>query len=203
MYRVDLGKKLLDKEYNPFISLAAQYRSDEADKNGRDGFNLDDIYYICGGAGDAKEFKELIDKAVKNEMLTPFDEENELYNYNYNYSVNNNYFVLLGEEQTASFFDRFSFEWTIEYATQITTAYCCLAKMYNYQHDVKHRNYIFSMKNVCDMCYMPYNKKNRELAQEYVEWLANNGLIEYQPYKDEKHPYCKLFELTGLALNKR
>ena len=78
MYRVDLGKKLLDKEYNPFISLAAQYRSDEADKNGRDGFNLGDIYYICGGAGDAKEFKELIDKAIKNEMLTPFDEENEL-----------------------------------------------------------------------------------------------------------------------------
>lgn len=75
--------------------------------------------------------------------------------------------------------------------------------MYNYQHDVKHRNYIFSMKNVCDMCYMPYNKKNRELAQEYVEWLADKGLIEYEPYKDEKHPYCKLFELTGLALNKR
>ena len=46
MYRVDLGKKLLDKEYNPFISLAAQYRSDEADKNGRNGFNLGDIYYL-------------------------------------------------------------------------------------------------------------------------------------------------------------
>lgn len=203
MYRVDLGKKLLDKEYNPFISLAAQSCSDLANKNGRDGFTLDDIYFICGGGNDLEEFKELIRNAIKNEMIIPFDEENGLYNYNYNYSVNNNYFVLLGEEQTDSLFNYFPFEWTIDYATQVTTAYCCLAKMYNYQHDVKHRNYIFSMKNVCDMCYMPYNKKNRELAQEYVEWLADKDLIEYKPYKDENHPYCKLFELMGLALNKR
>lgn len=203
MYRVDLGKKLLDKEYNPFISLAAQSCSDWADKNGRDGFTLDDIYFICGGGNDLEEFKEPIRNAIKNEMIIPFDEENGLYNYNYNYSVNNNYFVLLGEKQTDSLFNDFPFGWTIDYATQVTTAYCCLAKMYNYQHDVKHRNYIFSMKNVCDMCYMPYNKKNRELAQEYVEWLADKGLIEYKLYKDENHPYCKLFELTGLALNKR
>lgn len=176
MYRVDLSKKLLDKEYNPFQSC-----SDWADKNGRDGFTLDDI----GGGNDLEEFKELIRNAIKNEMIIPFG----LYNYNYNYSVNNNYFVLLGD----SLFNDFPFGWTIDYATQVTTAYCCLAKMY----DVKHRNYIFSMKNVCDMCYMPYNKKNRELAQEYVD----KGLIEYEPYKDEKHPYCKLF--TGLAFNKR
>lgn len=71
--------------------------------------------------------------------------------------------------------------------------------MYNYQHD----NYIFSMKNVCDMCYIPYNKTNLGLVREYVEWMAEHDLIEYKPYKDENHPYCKLFELTGLALNKR
>lgn len=103
MYRVDLGKKLLDKEYNPFIALAAQSCSDWADKNGRD----DDIYFICGGGNDLEEFKELARNAIKNEMIIPFDEENGLYNYNYNYSVNNNYFVLLGEEQTASLFDNF------------------------------------------------------------------------------------------------
>ena len=202
MYRVDLGKKLLDKEYNPFISLAAQHLSDEADKHGRDGFTIDDISNIYGGIYNTEELQEAVNHAIQNEMLVPFDEENGLYNYNYNYSVNNNYFVLLGKEQASEFFGCFPFGWTLKEATLTTTAYCCLAKMYNYQHDVKHRSYIFSMKNVCDMCYMPYNKKNRELAQWHVEWLAARDLIEYEPYKDEKHPYCKLFELTGLALNK-
>lgn len=200
MYRVDLGKKLLEKGYNPFLALAAQETSDWVNQRGGSGFTIGDILCIYGG--NKEELQESWDYAVENKMLIPFD-ENGLYNYNYNYSVNNNYFALLGEKQTSEFFGHFCFGWTLEHATQLTTAYCCLAKMYNYQHDVKHRNYIFSMKNICDMCYIPYDKKNLGLVREYIEWMAEHDLIDYEPYKDENHPYCKLFELKGLALNKR
>lgn len=62
MYRVDLGKKLLEKGYNPFLALAAQETSDCINQRGGD----DDI--LCMYGGNKEELQESWDYAIENKM---------------------------------------------------------------------------------------------------------------------------------------